>query len=97
MFAKAFGLCVAFFAAAVLMSASSAAVATVGGGAAIDLSTRAAVVKYLRSIHVDPRGVVIQRGVRNYAGPDCPGKGWSCTSTAVRVRFVSADPSRRTE
>ena len=49
------------------------------------VSTRASVVKYLRSIHVNPKGVVIQRGLRNYAGAHCPGKGWTCASTGHAV------------
>jgi hypothetical protein len=49
-----------------------------------DLSTRAGVVGYLRSKGINPRGVVIQRGARNYAGPMCPGRAWNCT-TARRV------------
>jgi len=49
-----------------------------------DLSTRAGAVGYLRSKGVDPNGVVIQRGTRNYAGPRCPGRAWTCT-TAKRV------------
>jgi len=54
----------------------------------VDLSSRTSIVKYLRSIGVDPAGVVIQRGTRNYAGPSCPGKGWRCTH-ATRVVQVA--------
>src|SRR5438045_6188144 len=81
MFARVFGLCVAFVAAVALMSASSAASAKAHGGATIDVSTRAAVVDYLRSIRIDPRGVVIERGLRNYVGARWPGRGWTCTTT----------------
>jgi hypothetical protein len=56
----------------------------------IDVSTPAAVKQYLRSIGVSPRGVVIQRGVRNYAGARCPGKRWTCTSTSDPVVQVAA-------
>jgi hypothetical protein len=56
----------------------------------IDVSTPAAVKQYLRSIGVSPRGVVIQRGVRNYAGARCPGKSWTCTSTSHPVVQVAA-------
>ena len=45
--------------------------------------------QYLRSIHVNPKGVVNQRGLRNYAGPNCPGKGWSCTNTKRTVVQIS--------
>ena len=50
-----------------------------------NLTTVAGAKRYLRAIGVDPRGVVIQRGPRNYAGPSCPGARWTCTSTAHPV------------
>src|SRR4249920_1564667 len=46
-----------------------------------DLSTNAGAARYLRSVGLDPRSVVIQRGTRNYAGPKCPGKKWTCTTS----------------
>jgi len=74
---------------------------SVGAGAtrtpakqAINLSTNAAVKQYLRSIHVNPRGVVIQRGLRNYAGSSCPGAGWTCTSTSHPVVQVASTTGR---
>ena len=45
---------------------------------------------YLRSIGLDPRTVVVQTGKRNYAGPRCPGKRWTCT-TATRVLQAGSD------
>jgi hypothetical protein len=54
-----------------------------------NLKTIAGVKRYLRAIGVNPRGVVIQRGAHNYAGPSCPGAGWSCTSTAHPVVQVA--------
>jgi hypothetical protein len=50
----------------------------------LDLSSMVKIKSYLRSIGVDPRAVVIQRGKKNYAGPHCPGKGWTCTSQTQR-------------
>jgi hypothetical protein len=44
-----------------------------------DLSTNKGIASYLRSKGLDPAGFVVQRGARNYAGPNCPGRGWSCT------------------
>jgi Protein of unknown function (DUF3344) len=79
----------ALLAAVALVSSSGAGTAASRGTTRIDVSTRAAVVHYLRTIHVDPHGVVIQRGVRNYAGPNCPGAGWTCTSTAHPVVQVA--------
>jgi hypothetical protein len=52
------------------------------------VATRAGAVAYLESLGIDARGVVIQRGARNYAGPRCPGAGWNCT-TSMRVFQIS--------
>ena len=75
----------ALAAAVVVVGSSGAVTAKERGVAKIDVSTRSAVIHYLRSIHVNPRNVVIQRGVRNYAGPNCPGKGWRCAATKRTV------------
>jgi hypothetical protein len=75
----------AIIAAVVLVSGSGAGTGKIRSAVRIDVSSRTAVVHYLRSIHVNPRGVVIQRGRHNYAGARCPGKGWSCTSTRHAV------------
>ena len=56
----------------------------------LDLSSMAKIRHYLRSIGVDPRDVVIQRGHRNYAGPHCPGKGWNCTRATRVVQIATA-------
>jgi len=84
-----FSLVGALVAAIALVSASGAATMKVQKIAKIDVSTRAAVVHYLRSIHVNPKGLVIQRGLRNYAGAHCPGTGWICTSTSHPVVQVA--------
>ena len=76
-----------------LVSASGAASRS-AAATKVDVSTKAAVFKYLRSIHVDPKGIVIQRGQRNYAGPHCPGKHWHCT-TARRVIQIATPGSAR--
>jgi hypothetical protein len=78
-------LCAALIAGVALFAASGAGAAKPRAVTKIDVSTKAAVVHYLRSIHVNPKGVVIQRGARNYAGPNCPGKRWSCASTLRTV------------
>ena len=83
MHARAFSLFVALVGAVALVSVTGAATAKVTTAelhseASIDVSTRASVVRYLRSVSVNPSGVVIQRGSRNYAGANCPGAGWSC-------------------
>ena len=79
----------------VLAALASAAVLTSSAGAVsqgsgtINLSTRAGVVQYLASHGINARGVVVQRGLHNYAGPNCPGRGWTCT-TAKRVLQIAA-------
>jgi len=50
----------------------------------------AKIKSYLRSVGLDPQTVVIQTGKRNYAGPMCPGRGWTC-STATRVLQAGGD------
>jgi hypothetical protein len=50
-----------------------------------NFKTVAGAAAYFRAIGVDPRGLVIQRAARNYAGPNCPGAGWACISTAHPV------------
>ena len=72
-----------------LASASGAATTKLPQLSRIDVSTRAAVIDYLRSIHVNPSGVVIQRGARNYAGAVCPGERWSCSTTKHTVVQVA--------
>jgi hypothetical protein len=84
-FKKALGLGVALIVGALLVSASGAATTRTQTGTKINVSTRAAVIQYLRSIHVSAKGVVIQRGLRNYAGAQCPGKGWTCAGTRHTV------------
>ena len=60
------------------------------------VSTRAGAARYLRAIGVDPRGLVFQRGARNYAGPNCPGAGWACTSTAHPVVQIARAGGKNT-
>src|SRR6478672_6255009 len=57
---------------------------------AANLRTRAGAARYLRSIGIKPNHLVIQRGIRNYAGANCPGKCWSCTSTANPVIQIAS-------
>jgi hypothetical protein len=58
-----------------------------------DLSTLPKIKRYLRSIGVSPRGVVVQLGLKNYAGPNCPGAAWNCT-TARKVVQLSPNGVR---
>lgn len=93
---RAFSLFVAIVGAVALVSASGAATTKASRGLQINVSTRAAVIHYLRAIHVNPSGVVIQRGARNYAGANCPGKRWACTTTAHPVVQVATAGGRNT-
>jgi hypothetical protein len=78
------------------VAVATAALATAGAsarptaGVRVDVSSATAAKSYLRSIGVNPASIVIQRGLRNYAGPNCPGRGWTC-STATRVIQVARD------
>jgi hypothetical protein len=56
----------------------------------LDLSTRAAVIKYLAAKGLETKGIVIQRGAKNYAGPKCPGAGWTCTKSKRVVQLSYA-------
>jgi hypothetical protein len=80
----------------VILAAAAALTTSAGaanrGSAKIDLSTRGGVAVYLASQGIDIHGVVIQRGAHNYAGPSCPGKGWTCT-TAKRVLQIASSTS----
>jgi hypothetical protein len=61
-----------------LLSVVTAASSPASSDEGVDLSSDAAIVRYLQSIGVDLADVVWQRGLRNYAGPSCPGPGWNC-------------------
>jgi hypothetical protein len=81
------GTLMAAIAGALLLAASAGA----GGQPPkkIDLTNPTAVNAYLSSLGIDPATVVRQTGLNNYAGPSCPGVGWTCT-TSMRVVQVSA-------
>ena len=67
--------------------AAVAAMAFAGAGSAAKPSS--GVSAAVPRIHLAP-GVVRQIGPRNYAGPNCPGVGWNCT-TATRVLQIATD------
>jgi hypothetical protein len=83
------GLATAMVAVAVLVGSVGAGAARTPAKPALNLSTNAKVREYLRSLGISPRGVVIQRGVRNYAGPRCPGKRWKCTRSHRVVQIAT--------
>jgi hypothetical protein len=92
-FKRLLGIVGALCAIAVLTGSVGAGAARTPTKHAIDLSTNAAVKQYLRSLGMSPRGVVIQRGARNYAGPHCPGNGWTCTRSQKVVQIATRHPA----
>ena len=88
-FKRLLGMVGALCAVAVLTGSVGAGAARTPTKHAINLSTNAGVKQYLRSLGISPRGVVIQRGARNYAGPNCPGKGWNCTRSQRVVQIAT--------
>jgi hypothetical protein len=43
---------------------------------------------FLEKTGLDANDVVVQRGTKNYAGPHCPGAGWSCTKARVVIQIA---------
>jgi hypothetical protein len=72
-----------------VLATAVGAAAQPGGSAQADLSTNKGIAAYLRSKGIDPAGFVVQRGARNYVGPNCPGRGWSCTKGRKVVQVSS--------
>jgi hypothetical protein len=73
-------------ATALLVGTASAASADPGP----DLSSREAIEQYLVSIGVDPATAVWQTGLKNYAGPSCPGVGWNCVRANAPIVQIAA-------
>lgn len=48
-----------------------------------------AAAQILAAAGIDPATAVIQQGIRNYAGPDCPGAGWACVESGQPVIQLS--------
>jgi hypothetical protein len=55
-----------------------------------DLSSDQAINAYLVSIGVDPSQAVWQRGLKNYAGPSCPGASWNCVRANAPIVQIAA-------
>jgi hypothetical protein len=60
---------------------------------AINIHSNTGIAKFLSSHGIDPKGVVVQRGAHNYAGPSCPGVRWTCTTAkhVVQISFKAND------
>jgi hypothetical protein len=54
------------------------------------LRTIGAIRAYLRRAGVNPAGFVVQRGRSNYAGPNCPGRNWTCTTARQVIQLAGA-------
>ena len=88
-FKRLLGIAMSVCAVALLAGSVGAGAARTPGKPGVNLSTKAGVKAYLRSLGISPRGVVIQRGARNYAGPRCPGKRWTCTRSHRVIQIAS--------
>src|SRR5205085_6981359 len=75
------------FLAVVALAAFGAMVLAGAGSAA--RPTAASSTPRVQSTWTGP-GVVRQVGLRNYAGPNCPGKGWNCTTTPRVLQVATA-------
>jgi len=73
---------------AVLAFAAMGALSLAGAGAAAKPASASSTPRAANS-HPGTSGLVRQVGFRNYAGPNCPGKGWNCT-TATRVLQIAS-------
>lgn len=85
-------LLTAGMAAALALPSAGAALPSASRAAtpALDLARPASVVAYLRDKGIRADAIVFQRGLRNYAGASCPGKGWTCTRARVVVQVARA-------
>jgi hypothetical protein len=87
---RTIGLAAAVFVAFALVATAGAARGLQGSHhRQFHFKTPAAVLKYLRAQGVNVRGVVVQRGLHNYAGPNCPGKRWNCTKARRVIQFAT--------
>jgi len=73
---------------AVLAMAAVGAMALAGAGSAAKPSSSGVTAVPRAASNHFGAGLVRQVGARNYAGPNCPGRGWNCT-TATRVLQIA--------
>jgi hypothetical protein len=73
-----------------LTMALTVAMASTASADPPDLSSDQAINAYLVSIGVDPADAVWQRGLKNYAGPSCPGAGWNCVRANAPIVQIAA-------
>ena len=80
--------------ATALIALAGADAAAAGGP---DLSSAAGADSYLESLGLNSASVAHQSGLLNYAGPKCPGKGWSCTTDTRVVQIAAAGGQNRVD
>jgi hypothetical protein len=98
MFGRWGALFLGTLAAAVLVSSAGARTQVLFpaiDSSAINLATNAGVATFLTSHGIDSKGIVIQRGSHNYAGPSCPGITWACTTAKRVVQFSTRDSNNQ--
>jgi hypothetical protein len=82
----------------VAVLATIAAIAMVVAGASSAAGPRASHQPAAKNIvRALGAGVVRQVGLRNYAGPNCPGAGWNCTNATRVLQIAAADGQNRAE
>jgi hypothetical protein len=77
----------ATLAAALMLVASAGAGTRPAITAKPIVSNHLGLAKYLASLGIDQKKLVLQSGTRNYAGPSCPGPGWNCTTAKVVFQY----------
>lgn len=58
-------------------------------GTADVTAARVAAEQQLISLGINPGDATFQIGARNYAGPNCPGSGWNCTTASTVVQIAT--------
>jgi hypothetical protein len=77
--------------------ATIAAAAMVLAGASAAAGPRAGQAAATGHVRTAGIAVVKQVGLRNYAGPNCPGKGWNCTSSTRVLQVSTGDGQNKAE
>jgi hypothetical protein len=80
---------------AVLATTAAVAMVLAGAGTAAGPSTGLAMTK--AHGQTAAAAIVRQVGLRNYAGPNCPGAGWNCTTSTRVLQIAGADGQNRAE
>lgn len=60
---------------------------------ALNLTTLDAINQHLRSRGLNPSTFVVQQGPLNYAGPNCPGAVFNCTTATRVIQIATPDTS----